>query len=61
MPADQKLNETINLGEPGKLPYAALDIDDHIMAVIVFGATQQEADERAQLIADAVRVFIGAL
>jgi hypothetical protein len=58
MPADLRIQgETIVLGAKDKLPYAAVDIDNHVMAVIVFGDSQQVADERAQLIVDAVRRF----
>jgi hypothetical protein len=30
------------------MPWAQIDIDDHITAVIVFGETQKLADERAR-------------
>ncbi len=43
-------HERIDLGKPGSLPWASIDIDQHVMAVIVFGDTQRDADARAQLI-----------
>lgn len=42
------------IGEPGSLPYAELDVDNHPSAVIIFGETQEIADERAARIIAAV-------
>lgn len=46
--------ETLYLGVEGSNPYVFIDVGEHSCAVIVFGATQQEADERASIILRAV-------
>ena len=46
----ERIVETIRLGK--KVHYAQIHVGDHLDAVIVFGATQEEADARAAWIVE---------
>mgnify|MGYP001571361534 CR=1 FL=1 len=57
--SDDRIFETVQLGKKGH--WVKIDIGDHLVAAIVFGATQEEANDRARHIVTAANAVNLAL